>query len=260
MFAALKRVFQTLEAQAAAAPATAPGLAYAVGDVHGRADLLEALLGELEADREAAGAPPPTLLVFLGDLIDRGPDPRGVIDQVRALGGDAHWRVVALKGNHEDALLRFLDDPTFGPVWMQFGGEATLAAYGVAAPRGGVEAEWTAARDAFRAALGPEHLEFLRSLPLTFEWGDYLFVHAGVRPGVPLAEQTEHDLLWIREPFLLSGRAADKVVVHGHTPARAPQLSRWRIGVDTGACFTGVLTALRVDGVAQAVLQASDAA
>jgi serine/threonine protein phosphatase 1 len=259
MFAALKRVFQAFEPQPAAPPATAPGLAYAVGDVHGRADLLETLLADLEADREAAAAAEPARLVFLGDLIDRGPDARAVIDQVLALKGDARWRVVALKGNHEDALLHFLDDPRFGPAWMQYGGAATLAAYGVTPPRGSVETEWIAARNAFRAALGPDHLAFFRSLPLTFEWGDYLFVHAGVRPGVPLDEQSEHDLLWIREAFLLSERATDKVVVHGHTPALAPHLSRWRIGVDTGACFTGVLTALRVDGISQAVLQTADA-
>jgi serine/threonine protein phosphatase 1 len=261
VFAALKRVFRTPEPEEAVeAPAVAPGLAYAVGDVHGRLDLLDDLMGRIEADRAAAEPPSDgsaPLLIFLGDLIDRGPDSRGVIDRVLELKRDPRWRVRTLKGNHEEAMLLFLEDAGVGPTWAEYGGGTTLASYGVVPPRTRTEpAAWEAAREALAQKLDPGHLALLRALELSVVFGDYVFVHAGVRPGVPLDQQSEQDLLWIRGEFLETERACDKVVVHGHTPAEEPHRSRWRIGVDTGAYATGVLTALKLDGTEQGLLQA----
>lgn len=259
MFGVLKRVFAKQAAQDASDEGggpVAPGRVYAIGDVHGRLDLLEDLCDLIYEDARA-GPEEPTTVVFLGDLVDRGPESARVIDLVLKLKSEAPWRVEVLKGNHEQAMLLFLEDPNFAPTWIQHGGGPTLASYGVFPPTGRAdEAAWAAVRDAFAAALPAEHLAFLRSLRLYLEWGDYLFVHAGVRPGVPLERQTEQDLLWIRQEFLSRTKASDRVVVHGHTPAEAPQLTRWRIGVDTGAYATGVLTAVRLWGAGQVVLQA----
>jgi serine/threonine protein phosphatase 1 len=244
------------EADAGAGPAQSPERIYAIGDVHGRADLLEDLWARIEEDARAA-PDEPTTVVFLGDLVDRGPDSAKVVERVIGLRAQSPWRVQVLKGNHEQAMLLFLDDPAFGSTWLQHGGGPTLASYGVYPPQGrGDEAAWGTVRDAFAEALPPAHLAFLRSLPLYLERGDYLFVHAGVRPGVPLDRQSEQDLLWIRQEFLSRPKPSDRVVVHGHTPAELPQLTRWRIGVDTGAYATGVLTAVRLWGVEQTVLQA----
>lgn len=237
--------------------ASVGGLVYAVGDIHGCADLLERLCDIMAADaRESAADGPPTV-VFLGDLVDRGPNSARVIDLIIELPSRTGWRVHTLKGNHEQAMLQFLDDPAFGPTWVAHGGGPTLASYGVFPALGQAdEAAWTATRDAFAEALPPGHLRFLQSLDLYIELGDYLFVHAGVRPGVPISLQSEQDLLWIRGDFLSRARACERVVVHGHTPTEAPELSRWRIGVDTGAYATGVLTAIRLSGDAQSMLQA----
>ena len=238
----------------------APGRLYAVGDVHGRADLLDDLCSLIAADVRQYPDEPATV-VFLGDLVDRGPDSRGVVEKVLNLHAETGWRIEALKGNHEQAMLLFLDDPSFGPSWMQHGGGATLASYGVFPPLArSDEAAWVAARDAFAEALPARHLAFLKAMRLYLEWGDYVLVHAGVRPGVPLERQSEQDLLWIRQEFLSRSKAVDRVVVHGHTPAEEPQLTRWRIGVDTGAYATGVLTAVRLWRNEQILLQARKSA
>jgi serine/threonine protein phosphatase 1 len=268
VFGALRRVIGEWEARlfgdgelrrdeaAAAQPAQVPERVYAVGDVHGRADLLEDLYALIVEDARAA-PDEPTTLVFLGDLVDRGPDSAKVVERVMQLRAESAFRVQVLKGNHEQAMLLFLDDPAFGSTWLQHGGGPTLASYGVYPPAGrGDEAAWSAVRDAFAEAVPPAHVAFLRSLPLYLERGDYLFVHAGVRPGVPLERQTEQDLLWIRQEFLSRPKASDRVVVHGHTPSETPQLTRWRIGIDTGAYATGVLSAVRLWGADQSVLQA----
>ena len=221
---------------------------YAIGDVHGRLDLLRGLLKKIEAD--AVLSPTKSIhLIFLGDYIDRGADARGVIDLLTILKRDGEDQVTALKGNHEEALLSFLDDPSGGPAWSQHGGGETLRSYGVKPPRDPAdEAGWSEARDAFAAALPAPHLAFLQSLQLFSRAGDYVFVHAGVRPGVPMADQDEHDLLWIRRSFMDAPRAFDnEIVVHGHTPGAEPALGPGRIGVDTGAYATGVLTAARLE-------------
>ncbi|MBC6982490.1 serine/threonine protein phosphatase [Caulobacter sp. 17J80-11] len=249
-----------LDGRAAAAPVPAPPAwsperVYAIGDVHGRLDLLDALLTKIADDRSDHDGRPS--LVFLGDLIDRGPASAGVVQRVIELTRDPAWDVTVLKGNHEEALLLFLDQPEFGPTWAEHGGGATLAAYGVRPPAGRTDAAaWTAARDAFAKALPADHLELYRGMELWTRRGDYLFVHAGVRPGVPLEAQDPKDLLWIRGEFISAPRAAEHVVVHGHTPVEQAQLTRWRIGVDTGAYATGLLTAVRLDGTDQRLIQA----
>ncbi len=177
-------------------PSTGGRLIYAIGDVHGRLDLLQDLLRQIgdDADRVAdAGAP---VLVFLGDYVDRGAYSRGVIDCLIGLSTLPDIEMRALKGNHEQAMLSFLADPEIGPAWVQQGGAATLVSYGVAAPQTRIPHDlWQEASEALAEALPPEHLRFLESLELYAEYGDYVFVHAGLKPGVPIERQSEQDLL-----------------------------------------------------------------
>lgn len=229
-------------------------LVYAVGDIHGRADLLAALLRQIEDDAQTADANARTL-IFLGDYVDRGPDSQGVVETLVSglpQGFETHF----LKGNHEVLLLDFLDDASRLDGWLLNDGETTMASYGVdigALHRARARpAEW---RDAFAAALPAPHLRFFRDLELSVTRGDYLFVHAGVRPGVPLAAQTEDELVWIRRPFLDWPEPFEKFVVHGHTPGHEPVTRPNRICVDTGACFTGKLTALRLERDTRRFLQ-----
>lgn len=230
-------------------------LLYAVGDIHGRLDLLEAILDRIEVDTRASGHVARRTLVFLGDYVDRGPDSRGVVD--RAISGlpqgfDTHF----LKGNHEAILLNFLDDAWSLDNWLLNGGGATMLSYGVDTERLarlGVPPEiW---RKAFAEVLPEAHLRFFKSLKISVSFGDYLFVHAGVRPGVPLGAQSEADLIWIRAPFLDHAGPFAKIVVHGHTPGRDPVTRPNRIGIDTGAVFTGRLTALRLQDGSREFLQ-----
>jgi serine/threonine protein phosphatase 1 len=230
-------------------------LLYAVGDIHGRLDLLEAMLSIIAKDARAHDSARQKTLVFLGDYVDRGPESKGVVELLtRNLPDsfDTHF----LKGNHEAILLDFLEEPRRLDHWLMNGGDATMRAYGVdieRLARLGAPAEiW---RNAFADALPDSHLRFFRSLKLSVSFGDYLFVHAGVRPGVPLAAQSETDLVWIRAPFLEHGEPFGKIVVHGHTPVREPVKRPNRIGIDTGAVFTGRLTALRLQDRSQEFLQ-----
>jgi len=250
----LKRIIRAKPAPPAPQSRTRE-LVYAIGDVHGRLDCLTPLLEAIRADAEATGLRP--RLILLGDLVDRGPESRQVVDRVLALVAEGWCEVETLKGNHEEALLLFLEEPTFGAAWAEHGGGPTLLSYGVAPPRTRTdEAAWAATRDAFAAALPAEHLAFYRGLKLWTASDDYLFVHAGVRPGVPIERQVEADLLWIRGPFLETERSGDKVVVHGHTPADQAEMTPWRIGVDTGAYATGLLSAVRLHGAGRQLLQA----
>jgi serine/threonine protein phosphatase 1 len=240
-----------------APPSTGGRRVYAVGDIHGRHDLLEGLLREIARD---VGANPPDaqpILIFLGDYVDRGPGSREVVETILALRQRSGFEVRALKGNHEEALLRFLDEPTFGSTWAEHGGNATLASYGVQPPATRTDPEaWAVAREAFAATLPGAHKTFYDELGLITEVGDYAFVHAGVRPGVGLAHQTERDLLWIRGEFLQASGPFGKVIVHGHTPMEEPQMTPHRLGLDTGAYATGVLTAARLDDGGQKIIQA----
>ena len=185
------------------------------------------------------------MVVFLGDYIDRGGDSRGVIDIILALRDRRDLEVRCLKGNHEQALLEFLRHPSNGEPWVAHGGRATLASYGVATNASSAE-DWVRTRDALARAMPPEHLAFFASLELSIAVSDYLFVHAGVRPGVPLDQQTERDKLWIRDEFIHEAGGFDKIIVHGHTPGGAPFVDLRRICVDTGAYATGVLSAARL--------------
>lgn len=245
VFALARRMMTMTEPAAAAVPRGVR--IYAVGDVHGRLDLLDRLLDRIAADGRDAGDLIKHI-VFLGDYIDRGPCSAGVIERLIA-GPPAGFGAIHLKGNHEAALLDTLVTPRAAAAWMAFGGVATLASYGIAVSMGGVAlSELDALRDRLRAALPPHHLRFFRSLRTSVSVGDYLFVHAGVRPGVPLERQTEKDMIWIREPFLHSDADFGKVVVHGHTIALEPEVRRNRIGIDTGAYATHRLTALVLEG------------
>ena len=222
---------------------------YAVGDIHGRADLLGHLHTRIRID--ASDAPERTkVVVYLGDYVDRGPDSRGVVGALLAepLPG---FRTVALRGNHEELLLEFLTKPETARIWVMNGGDATLRSYGVN-PKDG---DCFAVRDRFAAALPDAHATFFAGLPLIHTVGDYFFAHAGIRPGVALDRQSTDDLLWIREEFLDSRADFGKVVVHGHTPRRVPDLNFNRIGIDTGAFATGRLTCLVLAGAEQRILQ-----
>jgi serine/threonine protein phosphatase 1 len=231
-------------------------LVYAVGDIHGCVDLLDRLVCAIRENAEAQSLNAPPVLVFVGDYIDRGPDSKGVADRVIQLLADPRFEVRALKGNHEEALLTFLRDARLGQTWADYGGLQTLLSYGVAPPvlRTNLEA-WERAREALGAAMPPRHLSFFAGLELTATYGDYTFVHAGVKPGVPMADQDEHDLLNIRREFLDARRPAENVIVHGHTPETEPYIGEGRVGIDTGAYATGVLTAVRLMGAERSILQ-----
>jgi len=231
---------------------------YAIGDVHGCASLLDRLHAKIRAD--AADAPEPRkVVVYLGDYVDRGSDSAGVIDRLLddPLPG---FERVFLKGNHEDFMLRFLEKSSSGEVWLMNGGGSTLASYGVTESRPRDSAAHVhGLADAFRDRLPAAHRRFLEGLELTHREGDYLFVHAGVRPGTRLDEQMEDDLLWIREPFLGSLEDRGYVVVHGHTPVDAPEVLFNRINVDTGAVWTRRLTAVVLHGRERYFLDTADA-
>lgn len=229
------------------APAALPDglLVYAVGDVHGRADLLQALFRRIEEDARESEATPH--LIMLGDYVDRGFQSRQVIDFLMS-DQLSRFETYFLKGNHEEALLRFLEQPEHGPEWANYGGRETLVSYGVRPPRSlTMNDEWHAAHQQFQEKFPEEHLHFMRALDLSVRLGDYGFVHAGTRPGRSFDEQEEHDLLWIRDEFLKAGERDDVVVVHGHTPADDAYSDFRRINVDTGAYFSGRLTAVRLE-------------
>ena len=229
-------------------PQVPPGsCVYAIGDIHGRLDLLESLEDQIVRDAERRGMAR-NVIVYLGDYIDRGYNSFGVMERLidKPLTG---FERVHLKGNHEDFLLQFLEDQGVGPVWLANGGLEALVSYGVRLPPGAPQGERLAAAQAgLREALPAAHLRFLHGLTLTHCEGDYLFVHAGVRPGVAVAEQQEGDLMWIREAFLDDESFHDCMVVHGHTPTSEPQVRTNRIGIDTGAFATGCLTCLVLEG------------
>ena len=218
---------------------------YAVGDVHGRADLLASLLSQIEADTVRRPISRP-MTVFLGDYVDRGPAARETIELLLAWRGVQE--AVFLKGNHEDFLLRFLKDPAVLEDWRYCGGLETLIAYGLKPPINPSSAEQSQLAHDLDGALPESHRAFLEALGLYFICGDFLFVHAGVRPLVPIERQTEDDLLWIREEFLLWEKEFEKIVVHGHTPVHEPDIRPNRINIDTGAFATGRLTCMVFEG------------
>lgn len=233
---------------------------YAIGDIHGRADLLSRMLEHIfieTRDNPPADGQRP-VLVFLGDYIDRGPQSRAVMDYIIEASRLEEFEAHCLIGNHEDALLDFLDKNSLGAAWGRYGGMATLQSYGVAPPDPADDrAEWNRAREQMQAAMPKDHVDFLRSLTTYYEIGDLLFVHAGVRPGVDLSEQSRRDLLYIRTEFLDSVVDGGRVVVHGHTPSDRAYGAPGRLCLDSGAYASGMLTAARFEpGQAPDILEA----
>ena len=215
--------------------------AYAIGDIHGCAGLLEQALSFIEKDIEINPVLRP-LRIFIGDYIDRGPDAAKAVDLLLKCS-ESH-ECVFLKGNHEFYLLQFLRSPDVLSEWQSVGGTTTLMSYGVSLlalhdARSIQRALW--------AALPPNHLNFYQQLRLHFEIGDYSFVHAGIRPGIKMSQQREEDMLFIREQFLDNQTRFDKVIVHGHTPVANPEVRNNRINIDTGAYATGNLTCLIIE-------------
>ncbi len=248
-------MFGRLFKSSASRPAEVPPdrVVWAIGDVHGRADLLAPLLETIEADV----GPLPTHLVMLGDYVDRGRDSRGALQLLCDLEARGRVQLTALRGNHEDRMLAFLTEPQIGPSWCDYGGRDALASYKVASPAGRTDAEgWAETAQALADALPESHRRLLNGLRSFAEHGDYFFAHAGARPGVALADQDAADLMWIREPFLSDRKPFEKVVVHGHTPVDQPHVDARRINLDTGAYATGVLTALRLERDTRRFVQA----
>ncbi|MBV0913399.1 metallophosphoesterase family protein [Anianabacter salinae] len=219
------------------------GPIYAIGDIHGQRTMLEDVLARIDRD-----GGPDAQVVFLGDLTDRGPDSRGVIETIlagRAAG--RNWTVI--KGNHDRMFTRFMADPMLvetrlpvGMDWLhhRLGGDTTLASYGVHLNE---KSRYHAVQDEARAAVPQAHIDFLDGLPLTHRAGSVMFVHAGVLPGVPFKDQTEDDLIWIREPFLSDTRDHGALIVHGHTALEAPAHHGNRVNLDSGAGYGRALTA-----------------
>ena len=227
---------------------------YAIGDIHGRLDLLQDLIGKIQSDAETLPVGTRVQLVFLGDYIDRGLNSKQVIDFL--IGGQLDpFERVYLMGNHEEALLRFMEDASFGQTWANYGGIETLYSYGFQGPRQmllgersndqSLDEAWNELWDRFRSSIPADHLTFYRQLVPYHVVGDYVFVHAGLKPGVPIQEQTSRDLFWIRDEFLRDTQPFEKIVVHGHTPADQIFHDHRRIGLDTGAYITGRLSAGR---------------
>lgn len=236
---------RTRKSLAPARPEISPGVrVWAIGDIHGRLDLLEPLVDAVRSDLEGSDAKR-KVCIFLGDYIDRGPASCEVIRFLADLDrtGPIEWRF--LKGNHEETMLDFLDDPSVGPAWCTYGGDTTLRSYGLRPPAvKHVAGGWASVSQDLAHNLSPKELGFLEGLELSVEIGGYFFAHAGARPGTPLQKQRPHDLMWIRRSFLDSDVPLEKIVVHGHTPTTDVYADPRRIGIDTKAYESGVLTAL----------------
>jgi serine/threonine protein phosphatase 1 len=232
---------------------------YAIGDIHGRDDLLADLLARIEDD--ARRRPPArNILIYLGDYVDRGLRSRQVLERLIA-GPPQGFEAVYLKGNHEAAMLEFLNDANFGRTWKYYGGLETLHSYGInELTLSDNPDDFVRARDHLDRVLPPDHRRFLENLVLSTEFGDYFFAHAGVSPGIALSRQVEDDLLWIRDSFLNSDQWFGKVVVHGHTPKEKPVFRSNRIGIDTGAYMTNTLTCLALEADDRRIIQNADVA
>jgi serine/threonine protein phosphatase 1 len=231
---------------------------YAIGDIHGRADLLRLLHRQVAAD--AVNADPATrkLVIYLGDYVDRGLHSREVIDVLleEPLPG---FENIHLRGNHDHEFLAFMKDPEKSAAWLRYGGDATVYSYGVRlAADTPPEERLVRLGESLRETVPARHVEFFAGLPFTCEVGDYLFVHAGIDPDKSLDQQTPEDLLWIRDAFLEADCDFGKVVVHGHSVTEDPEVRENRIGIDTGACYTNALTCLVLQGDRHGFLSTRD--
>jgi serine/threonine protein phosphatase 1 len=229
---------------------------YAIGDIHGRLDLLQRLHDMIRRDADISGAAR-CVAVYLGDYVDRGPDSYGVVDLLttKPLEG---FESVFLKGNHEELMLRFMADGSMARAWLGNGGGATLKSYGISTL--GIllgDSGFQRMRAKLDRTIPNSHRTFYGGLPLLHTGGDYLFVHAGIRPGIPLAEQEAEDLMWIRQDFLNAEDDFGKIVVHGHSITAKPDIKPNRIGIDTGAFRSDCLTCLVLDGATRRFLDTS---
>lgn len=227
---------------------------YAVGDIHGRLDLFEALMGAIEADDAQSVAD--TTVILLGDLVDRGPDSAGVLALAREW--QARRKVRILYGNHEELLVKSLSSLETLRHFLRHGGRETMQSFGVPA-KVLASAPVDELQEIWRAVLPADVLDFISGFEEMIRIGDYLFVHAGINPAIPLAEQKVGDLRWIREPFLSHPDPFEAVVVHGHTITDQPQDKGNRIGLDTGAYSSGRLTALVLEGDIRRYIEAVEA-
>ncbi|WP_332678188.1 metallophosphoesterase family protein [Brevundimonas sp.] len=257
----LKLLKRRAPVKAPVSPAIPDGtVVWSIGDIHGRLDLLHPLVDAIQADLDATVADR-KVVVFLGDYVDRGQDSRGVIQFLAGLTADRgiEWRF--LRGNHEQAMLDFLEDPAEGAKWCEYGGDATLQSYGLRVPQLKHKLEaWAHLSADLAHRVTPAEKQFLENLELSFAVGDYFFAHAGARPGEALDRQSADDLMWIRRSFLDSEIEFDKIVVHGHTPTAEVHMDHRRIGIDTKAYESGVLSALRLSGSGRALIQSAEGA
>lgn len=227
---------------------------YAIGDVHGRLDLLERLIDRIREDLRVR-TPARVELILLGDLIDRGPDSAGVVERAMALASDDEFHVSVLAGNHEEVFLRALaGDARAMKLLVRIGGRATLTSYGVTDAEYG-ELDYPELTALLAERVPPEHVAFIERFDDSIVIGDYIFVHAGIRPGVALEAQKTSDLRWIRDEFLGHKGAHGGVIVHGHSITEDVDRQANRIGIDTGAFASGRLTALALEGADSWVIQ-----
>ncbi|QNE31049.1 serine/threonine protein phosphatase [Sphingomonas sp. NBWT7] len=240
------------------APVTARGeRIYAIGDVHGCVDLLEDLWARIMAHNATRPPAQTTRFVFLGDIVDRGPDTRGALDWLDRKRHEVPG-VMTLLGNHEEMLIRACErDPMSFSNWLRSGGAEAAASFGLPSFDGDDVGDYV---ERLRAAVTPDRLDWIRAWPLTATSGDYFLCHAGIRPGVALRRQQRRDLLWIREEFLADPRDHGAVIVHGHTISATVEMPGNRIGVDTGAYATGVLSAVYLEADKVEVLATSGTA
>jgi serine/threonine protein phosphatase 1 len=218
---------------------------YVVGDVHGRIDLFDNLINQIALDLRRADCDK-SLTVFLGDYVDRGPNSAAVLG--RLTRGDLPTPIVTLRGNHEQMLLNFLEDEATLDTWRHNGGLETLHSYKIDVTSLLRGQGYKLAQQELFARMPEEDQKCFQAMKTHATVGDYFFCHAGVRPGVPLDRQNDHDLLWIRDEFLSSNADFGKIIVHGHTPVPEPEIHPNRINIDTGAFATNRLTCLILQG------------
>lgn len=253
-------LFKTRTAKPKRLPAAVPAgvVVWAVGDIHGRLDLLDPLLDHMLQDLSRSSAER-KVIVFLGDYIDRGPDSRGVLERLAELAENASIECRFIQGNHEERMLAFLDDPSVGPSWCEYGGTEALASFGLKPPAMAHKTQaWAPVAADLAHRLTKRQRALLDRLEASVSIGGYFFAHAGARPGVPLADQSDRDLMWIRGSFLDDPEPFEQIVVHGHTPSRDVHVDGRRIGVDTGVYKWDMLSAVRLEDervqIAQAVM------
>lgn len=237
-------------------PLTPPEeLLIAIGDIHGCYDLLQKLVEEID-DTILTKTDKAVTFIFIGDYGDRGLNTPDVFDYLIALSKQA--KCIFIRGNHDQTLLDFIKDPAVGEQWFTYGGRETLGAYGVGLTKlTGGQHDWQDIHRTFTDNFPLSHLNFLKETTYQYEAGDYMFVHAGVNPKRSLKKQRPHELMWIREPFLNHNKKFKKFIIHGHTPNEGPDIQQYRLGIDTGAYATGVLTAVALENAQRRFIYAN---